>query len=136
MKKNSARKHDIQSPNLLPMIDVLFVLLAFLVIAANFSTSSRSVDINLPSTSHSMPLKRTKNTSEIKLLRSDSVHYQDKVYAIDSFIDSPPEGIFSANLFLSVDKETSFESFVRIYAFLSQFSAGKVVLLVESPLPR
>ena len=52
MKKLSRRRHDVRSPNLLPMIDVLFVLLVFLVISANFSSAPRSVDVNLPSTSY------------------------------------------------------------------------------------
>ena len=136
MKKLSKRKHDVYSPNLLPMIDVLFVLLAFLIIAANFSSSPHAVDVNLPSTSYSSLLQRTKNTFEIKLLKSDSVDYQGKLYALDSFTASPPKGLFSSKLVLSVDKETSFNSFVRIYAFLSKFSDSKVVLLVDPDLTK
>ena len=136
MKKLAQRNHDVHSPNLLPMIDVLFVLLAFLIIAANFSSSPHSVDINLPSTSYSSPLSRSKNSFEIKLFNSNSVHYQGQVYTLDSFINSPPDSLFSASLFLSVDKETSFDSFVQLYAFLSQSSDRKVVLLVDSGLVR
>jgi len=131
MKKFSKRKHDVHSPNLLPMIDVLFVLLAFLIIAANFSSSPHSVDINLPSTSYGSLFRRTKNTSEIKLLNSDSVKYQGELYALNAFIASPPKVLFSSKLVLSVDKEASFNSFVQIYAFLSKFSDKKVVLLVD-----
>ena len=77
MKKLSRRRHDVRSPNLLPMIDVLFVLLVFLVISANFSSAPRSVDVNLPSTSYGSLFQRTQDASEIRLLNSDSIYYQD-----------------------------------------------------------
>ena len=93
MKRLSRRKHDVRSPNLLPMIDVLFVMLAFLIIAANFSSSPSAVDINLPSTSYGSLFQRTKNISEIKLLKSDFIDYQGGRYALNSFISFPPENL-------------------------------------------
>ena len=134
MKKLSRRKHDVRSPNLLPMIDVLFVMLAFLIIAANFSSSPSAVDVNLPSTSYGSLFQRTKNISEIKLLKSDFIDFHGGRYSLNSFISSPPDNLFASKLVLSVDKDTSFDSFIQIYAFLSKSSDSKVVLLVDQDL--
>ena len=37
MKKSLVKEADARSPNFLPLVDVLFVIVAFLVLAANFS---------------------------------------------------------------------------------------------------
>ena len=73
MKKLLVKEVDARSPNFLPLVDVLFVIVAFLVLAANFSERPSAIDISLPSTSYSSSFPNSKNILEIKLFKSGYV---------------------------------------------------------------
>ena len=134
MKKFLAKEVDARSPNFLPLVDVLFVIVAFLVLAANFSERPSSIDISLPSTSYSSSFPNSKNNIEIKLFKSGYVQYQDKRFLLSEFVSAPPQNLSASILALSVDKEVSFDSFIQIYACLSQISSKKVILLVDKEM--
>ena len=134
MKKLITKQVDARSPNFLPLVDVLFVIVAFLVLAANFSERPFAIDIKLPSTSYSSSLQNSKNKIEIKLSKSGYVQYQDKRFLLSEFVSDPPQNLSASILALSVDKEVSFNSFIQIYACLSQISSKKVILLVDKEL--
>jgi biopolymer transport protein ExbD len=134
MKKFLAKEVDARSPNFLPLVDVLFVIVAFLVLAANFSERPSSIDISLPSTSYSSSFPNSKNNIEIKLFKSGYVQYQDKRFLLSEFVSAPPQNLSASILALSVDKEVSFDSFIQIYACLSQISSKKVILLVDKEI--
>ena len=109
MKKLLVKEVDARSPNFLPLVDVLFVIVAFLVLAANFSERPSAIDISLPSTSYSSSFPNSKNNIEIKLFKSGYVQYQDKRFLLSEFISAPPQNLSASILALSVDKEVSFD---------------------------
>ena len=134
MKKSLVKEADVRSPNFLSLVDVLFVIVAFLVLAANFSEKPFAIDISLPSTSYSSSFQNSKNKIEIKLSKSGYVQYQDKRFLLSEFISSPPQNLSSSILALSVDKDVSFDSFIQIYACFCQISSKKVILLVDKEM--
>ena len=134
MKKSLVKEADARSPNFLPLVDVLFVIVAFLVLAANFSEKHFAIDISLPSTSYSSSFQNSKNKIEIKLSKSGFVQYQDKRFLLSEFVSAPPQNLSTSILVLSVDKEVSFDSFIQIYTCLSRISSKKVILLVNKEL--
>jgi biopolymer transport protein ExbD len=134
MKKSLLKEADARSPNFLPLVDVLFVIVAFLVLAANFSERPFAIEINLPSTSYSSSFQNSKNKIEIKLSKSGYVQYQDKRFLLSEFVSAPPQNLSTSILVLSVDKKVSFDSFIQIYACLSRISSEKVILLVNKEL--
>ena len=134
MKKLITKQVDARSPNFLPLVDVLFVIVAFLVLAANFSERPSAIDISLPSTSYSSSFPNSRNNIEIKLFKSGYVQYQDKRFLLSEFVSAPPQNLSDSILALSVDKEVSFDSFIQIYACLSQISSKKVILLVDKEM--
>ena len=134
MKKSLVKEADVRSPNFLPLVDVLFVIVAFLVLAANFSEKPFAIDISLPSTSYSSSFQNSKNKIEIKLSKSGYVQYQDKRFLLSEFVSAPPQNLSTSILVLSVDKKVSFDSFIQIYTCLSRISSEKVILLVNKEL--
>ena len=64
---------DSEGPNLTPVIDVVFLLLIFFLVATQYNQEEREVDITLPEVAQAQPLSMT---SEIIVNITDDGKYK------------------------------------------------------------
>ena len=129
-RRRNSYKSEIRSANLLPMIDVLFVVMAFLILAANFTDNPEALSIDLPSSRSASKFKSENKTSDIRLSKEGLVYIADESFELDSFLIEAHSGL-SQTVRLFADKQVDFNSFVRVYDHLASRLSREVFLMIE-----
>ena len=129
-RRRNSYKSEIRSANLLPMIDVLFVVMAFLILAANFTDSPEAMSIDLPSSRSASKFNSENKTSDIRLSKEGFVYIADESFELDSFLTEAHSGL-SQTVRLFADKQVDFNSFVRVYDHLASRLSREVFLMIE-----
>ena len=129
-RRRNSYKSEIRSANLLPMIDVLFVVMAFLILAANFTDSPEAMSIDLPSSRSASKFNSKNKTSDIRLSKEGFVYIADESFELDSFLTEAHSGL-SQTVRLFADKQVDFNSFVRVYDHLASRLSREVFLMIE-----
>ena len=73
------KKHAVGSLSVTPLIDVVFLLLIFFLVATRFSEEEREIDIELPTASQSLPLTQEPREMFINIDR-DGQYFIDGKY--------------------------------------------------------
>ena len=129
-RRRNSYKSEIKSANLLPMVDVLFVVMAFLILAANFVDSPEAMNIDLPSSSSASKFNSKDKASDIRLSKEGLVHIADESFELDSFLKDTHSGL-GQTVRLFADKQVDFNSFVRVYDHLASRLSRQVFLMIE-----
>ena len=84
---------EVSSANLLPMIDVLFVVMAFLILAANFVDQPTAMLVDLPESRNASEFNSNNNYSDVRLSKDGLVHVSGESFQIDSFTQGAHSGL-------------------------------------------
>ena len=121
---------EVSSANLLPMIDVLFVVMAFLILAANFVDQPTAMLVDLPASRTASEFSSNNNSSDVRLSKDGLVHVSGESFQIDSFTQGTHSGL-AQTVRLFADKEVKFDLFVRLYDHLASRLNRQVFLMIE-----
>lgn len=125
-------EEDDASIDLTPLIDVVFMLLIFFIMATSFSKPV--IDIILPdSTSGSTPEKKQKNL----LISVDSngiYYYEQKIIPFEELqkLIAHSEGSY---LNFYVDKKTPFQAFLRLIDLAKTYKNGEFLITTNGEAP-
>jgi biopolymer transport protein ExbD len=82
------QQHDEIQLNLTPMIDVLFLLIIFFMVAARFGDMQRSVDLQLPKVTQGGASNAPPEPLEVQVRSDGQVELQTKIVSLPVLIDT------------------------------------------------
>ena len=140
MPRKIIHKHqDAPSLNLLPLIDVLFIFLAYFLISLNLSVPNLSLKVNLPSLNNNQRSSTAMEALNIQLFPGAKL-------LIDNIDVSPDSALLRIKQFegeggvrLFVDRQVVFQEFISFYSLLSDPSVSSIpirIMVSEDILPR
>lgn len=136
IKSNQHGQSTTITPDLTPLLDIIFIVMVFLMLTASVKLSS--LDVQLPST----------DTSEAKVIEKRSITInilaQDNVWAIDGqAVESWPEfqsklvelvkQFPERNVVIAADKQAQIQHIVTLFGFLQQQNISATQILMEEP---
>lgn len=122
--------NDDISPDITPLIDVIFMLLIFFIMTTTFSKPV--LDIVLPQSETSEDPAAGKGELLISVREDGSCWYREQQLdkdAIKALIDADPEAMLN----LYVDEKTPFQYFVELVDLARQRPGGRFVISTRSP---
>ena len=125
-------EEDDASIDLTPLIDVVFMLLIFFIMATSFSKPV--IDIILPdATSSSVPEKKQKNLL-ISVDGTGTYYYEQKTITIEELKEliANSEGSY---LNFYVDKKTPFQAFLRLIDLAKMYKNGEFLITTNGEAP-
>lgn len=122
--------NDDISPDITPLIDVIFMLLIFFIMTTTFSKPV--LDIVLPQSETSEDPAAGKGELLISVREDGSCWHREQQLdkdAIKALIDANPEAMLN----LYVDEKTPFQYFVELVDLARQRPGGRFVISTRSP---
>ena len=83
-------RHESESeapPNLMPLIDMVFLLLIFFLVATTFSQEERDLDVQLPSTATAQPLSAPPQQLIINILQDGTMKVSGRTLNLQQLSD-------------------------------------------------
>lgn len=108
----------VSSLSILPLIDVVFLLIIFFLVATKFVRAEQELDMQLPSASEALPL-----TSEIREIivniDKDGQYYMDGKFRLIEEVEEILRGHAANNplsqtVIIRCDKTTNFQNFIEV----------------------
>lgn len=136
MKKRSKRRHRLtwsgeESINLTPLLDMIFNLIFFFILATTLRQSKALLEVRLPQSSQAALQKMQKKTVVITLTRDDRIFIGEKEMTIQSLEEDlkniPPNEI--ERLILQGDAQSHHEAVVQVLDICAR--AGHTGVSVE-----
>ena len=122
------------SPDITPLLDVVFILLIFFVVSTVFA--ARGMDMELPSAASSMPVYGT--SMEIELRADGGLSWDAVPITLDALdnrlrvIAGLPFGKQPQNILFKSDPEARVEDFVRIVDLVRTHGFSNLVIVTRS----
>jgi biopolymer transport protein ExbD len=131
---------DLDEPhNLLPLIDTLFFLLMFFLIATRFKEEEREVGIQLPGLASSQPLSALPQQIIINVKEDGATVVAGKTYNSDELMDLLKESAVSGNrdVLIRADERSLHRYFANVAGVCRRAGIGEVKIgyILEEPSP-
>lgn len=124
------KKREILTPDLTPLIDVVFILLIFFIVSSVFKKNELALKLSLPS-SHAKELKVKIKELNIELSPTSLAYFGKK-------IDFDQLDIKLANIekkdmpvILRIDKEVKYDRVVQVLDALQKYSLNNLALVTQ-----
>lgn len=117
--------------NMAPLIDVVFLLLIFFVVASTLDTNEISATIQLPQVD--METSTEENVATLYLDKNGFLYVEDKSIAWD-MLQNYFQTIYSdfpAGIEVYADKEVNFEYIARVMAVANRINIEQISFLLE-----
>lgn len=128
------QQHDEIQLNLTPMIDVLFLLIIFFMVAARFGDMQRSVDLQLPKVTQGGASNAPPEPLEVQVRSDGQVELQAKIVSLPKLIDTL-RGKMAASteteVLISGDARCDFQHVAATLAACREAGVTKVGVTVE-----
>ncbi|PMH37101.1 biopolymer transporter ExbD [Vibrio sp. 10N.286.49.B3] len=125
-------------PDLTPLLDIIFIVMVFLLLTANISIQSMTVD--LPTTEESSVLSSTDSPSlTINLLVSDPVWaindttfdtWEQFSQSLIAMIESSPK----QPIMINSDKQVPVERMLQLFAFMQKNNINATSIIMEEKI--
>ena len=125
------KKREILVPDITPLIDVVFILLIFFIVASVFKKDELALVLNLPSAS----------AQEIKLKEKEIIieldHEKLAIYGKESSLEFLEEEIKKVedkqrNIIFRIDKEVKYEKIIEVLGILQKYELFNISLITEN----
>jgi biopolymer transport protein ExbD len=131
---------DLDEPhNLLPLIDTLFFLLMFFLLATRFKEEERDVGIQLPQLASSQPLSALPEQIIINIKEDGSTVVAGKTYSSDELTQLLAESARSGNrdVLIRADERSLHKYFANVAGLARRAGLGEVKIgyILEEPSP-
>ncbi len=125
------KKREILTPDVTPLIDVVFILLIFFIVSSVFKKDELALVLNLPTSSaKEIELKEKEIIIE---LNSDKLAIYGKETTIDS-IKNEMEKIEdkNRNIIFKIDKEVKYEKIIEVLEVLQNNQLFNISLITDT----
>ncbi len=120
--------------NIVPMIDVIFSILAFFIVSTLFLTRSQAIDVNLPQASTARLEQQTQITVTIEsngniALNRQKIELENLQNSVGKLIKSTNRSL----VIINADKAVSHGQVIEVMDRLRQLEGVKLAIAVEKP---
>jgi biopolymer transport protein ExbD len=125
------RKREILTPDITPLIDVVFILLIFFIVSSVFKKDELALVLNLP----------TSSVKEIELKEKELVielnNEKLAIYGKESSLELLEEEIIKIddkekNIIFRIDKEVKYEKIIEVLGILQKYQLFNISLITNS----
>ncbi len=120
--------------NIVPMIDVIFSILAFFIVSSLFLTRSQAIDVNLPQASTARLEQQTQITVTIEsngniALNRQKIELENLQPSVRKLIKSTNRSL----VIINADRAVSHGQVIEVMDRLRQLEGVKLAIAVEKP---
>ena len=125
------KKREILTPDITPLIDVVFILLIFFIVSSVFKKDGLALVLNLP----------TSSAKEIELKQKEIIielnHEKLAIYSKETTLESLEEEMMKIddkqrNIIFKIDKEVKYEKIIEILEILQKYQLFNISLITEN----
>jgi biopolymer transport protein ExbD len=125
------RKREILTPDITPLIDVVFILLIFFIVSSVFKKDELALVLNLP----------TSSVKEIELKEKELVielnNEKLAIYGKESSLELLEEEIIKIddkekNIIFRIDKEVKYEKIIEVLGILQKYQLFNISLITNT----
>ncbi|MFA9238377.1 MAG: ExbD/TolR family protein [Candidatus Paceibacteria bacterium] len=125
------KKREILTPDITPLIDVVFILLIFFIVSSVFKKDELALVLNLP----------TSSAKEIELKQKEIIielnHEKLAIYSKETTLESLEEEMMKIddkqrNIIFRIDKEVKYEKIIEILEILQKYQLFNISLITEN----
>lgn len=125
------RKREILTPDITPLIDVVFILLIFFIVSSVFKKDELALVLNLP----------TSSAKEIELKQKELIielnNEKLAIYGKESSLESLEEEIIKINdkeknIIFRIDKEVRYEKIIEVLEILQKHQLFNISLITDT----
>jgi biopolymer transport protein ExbD len=125
------RRREPLSPDMTPLIDVVFLLLIFFLVSTSFKKDELALLLNLPTSqaSQEMIAKEEVNielSSEKIALKGKEMSFKELDKALSQIIDK------KSSINVRIDKEVRYERIIELFDILKKYELNNLALINES----
>ena len=124
------KRRELLTPDITPLIDVVFILLIFFLVSSTFKKDEKALDLKLPESSSAIQvIKKEQITIE---LNSNSLAYRGKKMSFDE-LDKILKGIKdkSQTLNIRIDKDVLYQRVVKLFDLLKGNDLNNLALEID-----
>lgn len=124
------KKREILTPDITPLIDIVFILLIFFIVSSVFKKEDLALNLSLPNASAKELEVEIKQLS-IEL-SSDSLAYLGKVVTFEQF-DIQLSNVMKKDkpVIVRIDKDVKYERVVKVLDLLQKYSLNNLNLVTQ-----
>lgn len=123
------KKRELISMDLTPLIDVVFLLLIFFIVASEFKKNETVLNLSLPSSQSSTQIiKKEEIVIEIS---KDRLAYNTKEIDFQELEESLKQVDKKRALIVRIDKEVKYERVVKLLDLLNKLSLSNLLLVTK-----
>lgn len=125
------KKREILTPDITPLIDVVFILLIFFIVSSVFKKDELALVLNLP----------TSSAKEIELKQKEIIielnHEKLAIYSKETTLESLEEEMMKIddkqrNIIFKIDKEVKYEKIIEVLEILQKHQLFNISLITET----
>jgi biopolymer transport protein ExbD len=125
------KKREILTPDITPLIDVVFILLIFFIVSSVFKKDELALVLNLP----------TSSAKEIELKQKEIIielnHEKLAIYSKETTLESLEKEIMKIddkqrNIIFKIDKEVKYEKIIEVLEILQKHQLFNISLITET----
>ena len=125
------KKREILTPDITPLIDVVFILLIFFIVSSVFKKDELALVLNLP----------TSSAKEIELKQKEIIielnHEKLAIYGKESTLESLEQEIIKIedkqrNIIFRIDKEVKYEKIIEVLEILQKHQLFNISLITDT----
>ena len=128
-RKNKLKHQDSPSLNLLPLIDVLFIFLAYFLISLNLSVPNLSLKVDLPEVSNRQG-SRVMEAIDVQLLSGGKLLINNVEISPDLALLRIQQFEGKGGVRLFIDRQVVFQEFISFYSRISDLSASAIPISI------
>ncbi|HMO13062.1 MAG TPA: biopolymer transporter ExbD [Pirellulaceae bacterium] len=127
----------VASLSILPLIDVVFLLIIFFLVATRFVEAEQELDVSLPSASEALPV--VSNLREVVInINRDGEFYLDGKYRLEEEVEQilrqrAANNPLNQTVVIRVDKETDTQYFITAIDICKRVGIQNYTAMIDKP---
>jgi biopolymer transport protein ExbD len=127
--KRLVKKRELLTMDLTPLIDVVFLLLIFFIVASEFKKNETVLNLSLPNSSSkekviekkAIVIELSENKLAYKALKLDFIKLKEKLSIVKK----------DTSLTVKIDKEVKYERVVKLLNILNELNLSNLLLITK-----
>lgn len=125
------QRREILSPDLTPLIDVVFLLLIFFMVSSVFKKQELSLDLTLPEAQSGKSSSTTQKKNITIELNGETIAYQGKMLELEK-LEVELKALDKKSIMnLRVDGNVKYERLVKILEMLQKYQLNNLSLITD-----
>ena len=125
------KKRELLTPDITPLIDIVFILLIFFIVSSVFKKEELALNLNLPnSTAQELEVEIKHLSIE---LSTESLAYLGKELSFEQF-DIKLSNVIKKDkpIILRIDKDVTYEKIIKVLDILQKYSLNNLSLVTTT----